>query len=168
MVHSVELLFDLDTEVVIRRAWDDLRAAGLSAQRPTARPHVTLVVAGGMDHAVAQSLSTLLPRFPLPCRVGSALVFGRSAGVLARSIVPSAGLLEIHADACRLAADHLTSAAMPHTQPGDWSPHVTLGRRIPADRLGSALSIAGHPTEISGAFVGLRHWDGDARTEHLI
>ncbi len=168
MVHSVELLFDLDTEAVIRRAWDDLRAAGIAAQRPTARPHVTLVVAGGMDDAVAQSLSALSPRFPVPCRVGSALVFGRSAAVLTRSIVPSAGLLEIHAEACRLAAGHLASAPMPHTQPGDWAPHVTLGRRIPADRLATALSIAGHPAEISGAFVGLRHWDGDTRTEHLI
>jgi len=150
---------------VIRRAWDDLRAAGLAAQRPTARPHVTLVVATGMDEGVAQSLSVLSPRFPVPCRVGSALVFGRSAAVLARSIVPSAGLLEIHADACRLAADHMRSAPMPHTRPGDWSPHVTLGRRIPADRLATALSIAGHPAEISGEFVGLRHWDGDTRTE---
>ena len=37
MVHSVELLFDLDTEAVIRRAWDDLRDAGIAAQPPAAR-----------------------------------------------------------------------------------------------------------------------------------
>ncbi|MUL45284.1 2'-5' RNA ligase family protein [Mycobacterium sp. CBMA293] len=168
MVHSVELLFDLDTEAAIRRAWDGLRAAGVSAQSPAARPHVTLVVASGMDHAVAEALSVLLPRFPLRCRVGSALVFGRSAAVLARMIVPSAELLDVHAEACRLAADHLTSEPMPHTQPGDWTPHVTLGRRVSAERLAAALAVAGRPAEIVGSFVGLRHWDGDNHTEYLI
>ena len=52
MVHSVELLFDLDTEAVIRRAWDDLRDAGIAAQPPAARPHATLCVAQQIDEAV--------------------------------------------------------------------------------------------------------------------
>lgn len=168
MVHSVELLFDSRTEAAIRRCWEDLRALGVRAQAAQARPHVTLLVAGGMDHAVAESLSALLPRLPIRCRIGATLVFGRSAAVLARSIVPGDELLEIHAQACRLSADHLTSEPMPHTRPGDWTPHVTLGRRIPADLLPAALSVAGRPAEIVGTFVGLRHWDGDTRIEYPV
>ena len=168
MVHSVELLFDLDTEAIIRRAWDELRAAGLRAQPPGARPHVTLVVASGMDDAVVQSLTSLLPLFPLRCVVGPALVFGRAAAVLTRLIVPSAQLLDLHALACQVSADHLRPGPMPHSEPGDWTPHVTLARRIPADGLVSALQVAGHPAEIKGSFVGLRHWDGNTRTERLV
>lgn len=168
MVHSVELLFDPDTEATVRRCWDELRAAGVPTQSPSARPHATLVVADAMDHTVAKSLSVLLPKFPLPCRVGAALVFGRSAAVLARLIVPSAELLLLHAQAGLLADAHLHPGPMPHTEPGDWTPHVTLGRRIPADRLAAALGIAGRPAEIMGSFVGLRHWDGGSRTEYLV
>lgn len=168
MVQSIELLFDPDTEAAVHEIWDALRAARLSAQHRGARPHVTLIVASEMDGAVAESLSVLLPRFPLLCRIGAALVFGREAAILARLIVPSAELLALHAEAHRLSADHPGSVLMPHTEPGDWTPHVTLGRRIPADGLATALQIGGRPAQITGSFVGLRHWDGDSRIEHLI
>lgn len=167
MVHSVELLFDAETEAAIGHSWDELRAAGLPAQVRVARPHVTLVVADHLDSAVRQALTVLLDRFPLPCRVGSALIFGRSAAVLARVIVPGAHLLQLHADVHRVVIPH-SSAVLPHTEPGDWTPHVTLGRRIPADGLATALRIAGSPAEIAGSFVGLRYWDGDSRTEHVV
>jgi hypothetical protein len=168
VVHSVELVFDPDTEAAVRRCWDELRSVGVSAQHPAARPHVTLMVAERIDAAVAEVLSALLSKFPLPCRVGPALVFGRSAAVLARLIVPSAELLALHAQARLLADVYLYPGPMPHTEPGDWTPHVTLGRRIPGDRLTAAVNIAGRPAEIAGSFVGLRHWDGDARAERLI
>jgi hypothetical protein len=39
MVHSVELVFDADTEAVVRKIWSDLRDAGIPSQvsRPAAR-----------------------------------------------------------------------------------------------------------------------------------
>lgn len=165
MVHSVELLFDLDTEAVIRRAWDDLRAAGITAQPPAARPHTTLTVADQIDDAVLPVLAGLSGRFPFGVRIGAALVFGRSAGILARLVVPSAELLDLHAEVCRLSAPHLRPGPMPHTEPGDWTPHVTLARRVPPDRLARALGIAGRPAEISATAIGLRLWNGNARTE---
>ena len=42
MVHSVELLFDPDTESAIRRVWERLSELGLRSPALTSRPHVTL------------------------------------------------------------------------------------------------------------------------------
>lgn len=168
MVHSVELLFDLDTEAVIRRAWDDLRAAGIVAQPPAARPHATLCVAQQIDEAVVPALAGVAGRFPFRARLGATVVFGRSAGVLARLVVPSTDLLDLHAEVCALALPNLRPGPMPHTEPGDWTPHVTLARRIPPDRLARALGIAGRPAEISATATRLRLWNGDTRTEILL
>jgi hypothetical protein len=54
---------------------------------------------------------------------------------------------------------------MPHTEPDDWTPHVTLARRVPPDRLARALGIAARPAEISATASGLRLWKGNERTE---
>lgn len=168
MVHSVELVLDSGTEAAVRNTWESLRANGIPAQSPATRPHVTLTVAERIDPGVIAALATVLEQLPLRCRIGGALVFGRSAAVLARSVVPSAELLELHATVCRLAADHLAPGPMPHTRPGEWAPHVTLGRRIPTDGLAAALRLAGDPPELVGEFVGLRYWDGDAKREFPI
>lgn len=45
MVHSIELVFDSDTEAAIRRIWAGLAAAGIPSQAPASRPHVSLAVA---------------------------------------------------------------------------------------------------------------------------
>lgn len=168
MVHSVELIFDADTEAVVRNTWESLRAKGIPAQSAAARPHVTLVVAERIDPGVTAALAVVLERLPLRCRIGGALVFGRSAAVLARSVVPSVELLDLHATVCRLTADYLAPGPMPHTRPGEWAPHVTLGRRIPADGLATALRLAGDPAELAGEFAGLRYWDGNAKREFPI
>ena len=41
MVHSIELLFDDETEATLRRIWDDLSAADLPSRTPAGRPHVS-------------------------------------------------------------------------------------------------------------------------------
>ena len=56
MVHSIELVFDRDTEAAIRRIWDDLAAAGIPSQAPASRPHVTLAVAERIDADVDELL----------------------------------------------------------------------------------------------------------------
>jgi len=59
MVHSIELVFDPDTESAIRHIWDDLAAAGIPSQAPASRPHVTLAVAeciaAGVDELLRPS-----------------------------------------------------------------------------------------------------------------
>ena len=167
-MHSVEFVFDADTEAAVRGIWDGLREAGIPSQAPASRPHATLTVAQHIEPAVDTVLLPIVDGFPLPCSVGATLIFGRSAGVLARLLVPSPELLDVHAHVYRSCAPLMTPGPMPHTGPGQWTPHVTLARRISPAKLAIALRIAGRPTEITGKITGLRRWDGDTRTEHLI
>jgi 2'-5' RNA ligase len=168
MVHSVELVFDADTEATVRHIWDELREAGIPSQAPAGRPHATLTVAQHIDDDVAPVLQPFTARLPLPCHVGATLIFGRSAGVLARLLVPSPELVDLQAEVYRACVPLMTPAPMPHSEPGQWTPHVTLARRIAPPRLVTALRIAGRPAEITGSVVGLRHWNGEKRTERLI
>ncbi len=101
MVHSVEVLFDSETESAIRGIWDGLMAVGVRSQAahksPSNRPHVTLTVADRMDDAVTAALRPALARLAplravLPTGAGSlsAQEFASvSAGAFDRSWVES-------------------------------------------------------------------------------
>ncbi|MGV0748690.1 2'-5' RNA ligase family protein [Mycolicibacter minnesotensis] len=167
MVHSIELVFDADTETAVRRIWTGLAAADVPSQAPAARPHVTLVVAQRIDPQVDAALATVTDRLPMACTLGATLIFGRSHGVLARLVVPTVALLELHEQVYRLCAPHLIPGPLANVAPGQWTAHTTLARRIGPAQLGRAQRIAGH-SDISGQFVGLRRWDGNARTEYLL
>ena len=116
MVHSIELLFDADTEATLRRIWDDLSAADLPSRIPAGRPHVTLAVAERIEPDVDALLRPVAQRLPLGCTVGAPLLFGQSNAILARLVVPSADLLALHAEVHRICGPHLragTVAAQP-------------------------------------------------------
>jgi 2'-5' RNA ligase superfamily protein len=165
MVHSVELVFDAATEATVRHIWDELREAGIPGQPPAGRPHTTLTVAERIDPAVDGRLSSLGGRFPFRCRIGAPLVFGTAKVVLARLVVPTAGLLDLHAEVHRLCRSHLTPGPAANTLPGRWTAHVTLAHRVAPAQLGRALPIAGTPAEITANVIGLRRWDGGAKRE---
>ena len=164
MVHSVELVFDPDTEAAVRQIWDGLREAGIPSQAPASRPHATLTVAERIDPEVDELLRTLGARFP--CRIGAPLFFGRAKVVLARLVVPTAELLDLHAEVHRLCLPYLSPGPMANALPGQWTGHVTLARRLVPAQLGRALRIAGRPPEIVGRVIGLRRWDGNAKREY--
>jgi 2'-5' RNA ligase len=166
MVHSVELIFDEDTEAAVRHAWADLAAAGMHSPGGTSRPHTTLTVAEHIDPEVDTSLAALLDRFPFPCRIGAPLTFGRPKAVLARLVVPSVQLLDLHAEVHRLCLPHLRPGPMANVLPGHWTPHVTMARRVAPDQLGRALQLVGQ--EMTGSAIGLRRWDGDEKIEYPV
>jgi hypothetical protein len=172
MVHSVELLFDADTDSAIRRIWDDLADAGVRSQAghkaPSNRPHVTLAVADTMDPAVDDALRPVLAQLPITCTVGAPMLFGRRQFTLVRLIVPSAQLLSLHADIRDACLPNVPQGLLPHSEPGGWTPHVTLARRVPADHLHTALTVESVSRELSATGVGLRHWDGNAKREYPI
>jgi 2'-5' RNA ligase len=168
MVHSVELVFDRDTEEAIRHIWDALREAGIPSQAPASRPHSTLTVAERIDPAVDVLLASLAARFPFDCRIGAPLLFGRSQLILTRLVVPTAELLDVHAEVHRLCAPHQQPGPMPNSLPRQWTGHVTMARRLHGNQLGRALRIAGKPSEILGRAIGLRRWDGAAKREYPI
>src|SRR3954468_19046065 len=114
MAHSVELLFDAETEAALRRAWDALADAGLPSQArhtaPSNRPHVTLAVADSIAAAVDDDLTALADQLPLHCVVGAPLLFGAGRFTLARLIVPSAELLSLQS--------RVHDLCLPHMSPG--------------------------------------------------
>jgi 2'-5' RNA ligase len=168
MVHSVELLFDADTEARLRRIWYDLDAADLPSRVPAGRPHVTVAVAERIAPDVDDLLLPIARRLPIECSVGAPVLFGQSNAVLARLIVPTAELLVLHADVHRICDPHLLPGPLPHSLPGQWTAHVTLARRIEDAQLGPVLRIAVQSNEIRGHLAGLRRWDGTQRVEYPI
>lgn len=172
MVHSVELLFDADTDAAIRRMWDDLAEAGVRSQAghksPSNRPHVTLAVAETMDISVNDALQTVLQQLPFPCAIGAPMLFGRRDFTLVRLIVPSATLLSLHAEVHSVCLPHMPEGPLPHSQPDQWTPHATLARRVPAEQLQTALTVTSVSRELSATAVGIRHWDGNAKREYPI
>jgi hypothetical protein len=168
MVHSIELLFDSDSEAAIRRMWDELANADRPSKRPAGRPHVTLIAAERINADVDEVLAPIAQRLPLRCAVGAPVLFGRTDVVFARLVVPSRELLDLHAEVHRLCGPHLVPGPMPNSLPGQWTAHVTLARRVAGPHIGHAVRIAGLPAQIEGRFAYLRRWDGDQRVEHGI
>jgi 2'-5' RNA ligase len=168
MVHSIELLFDRDTESAIRRIWGDLASAGIPSQASAGRPHVTLLAAERIATDVDALLPPVAQQLPLNCTVGASVLFGRTHAILARLIVPTADLLALHAEVHRICGPYLAVGPMPNSLPDHWTAHVTLARRVGAAQLARALRIAGRPSELPGTLSGLRRWDGSTRVEYPI
>lgn len=173
MVHSIELLFDDHTEVVLRAQGAALAEAGLPApagvRAAAHRPHVTLAVARWIDHAADRDLARLADRLPLSCTVGAPVLFGSGRYVLARVIVASRELLDLHAAVYETVRPHMVPHPEPHTAPDQLTPHTTLCRRLSAADAGRALAaVRGLGRDLPGRFVAMRHWDGERRVEHLL
>lgn len=168
MVHSVELLLDPQSESAIRKIWDQLSGMGLRSPRPDSRPHVTLVVSEHLPLAVDALLGPLCGRLPVGCVVGAPMLFGSASLILVRLVVPSAQLLEIHREAHRICAPHATPRLADNSAPGRWTPHVTLARRVDPAELARVMTNRRIGRDIDARVVGLRHWDGTRRLEHVI
>ena len=172
MVHSIELTLDTAADGAVRDLWQALAEGGVPSQAghrsPTNRPHVTVTVAARMSAGVDAGLAPLLDRLPLRCRIGAPMFFGRGPYTLVLLVIPSVELLDLHAQVHRICLPHMDPEPLRHTLPGQWTPHVTLARRIGADLLERALTVVGTGADIEGEFAGLRHWDGDVRQERPI
>ncbi|WP_123026349.1 2'-5' RNA ligase family protein [Mycolicibacterium stellerae] len=173
MVHSVELLFDTETDAEVRHLWAELTGAGVrslaSSTSPRNRPHVTLSVAEHMDDAVNDALRPLLRRLPLAATIGAPMLFGRGPFTLVCLVIPSADLLALQAEVHQVCLPHMSSTGpLPHAEPDHWTPHVTLARRVAKDKLADALSLRAMSRDRQGTVVGLRHWDGSNRVEYPI
>lgn len=167
MVQSVELLLDEASDSAVREQWARLREAGLPSQaRHTGasnRPHVTVAARAAIDPGWEPALRAAVAGLPMPLRLGALACFGRRQFVLVRLVVPDAALLALHAAvADALGAD---PDGMRNLAAGEWTPHVTLARRLSAAQVGAALEALGGAGRQQGAAVGCRRWDGAARRE---
>ena len=169
MAHSVELLPDHDTERRIRGIWDALTDAGLPSQASVSsdsnRPNITLVAARAIDEATDHALRGLAAdRLPLTVELGAPVVFGGRTATVALLVVPTADLLSAHSAVVETVAE---SAADPvaHSDPGAWTAHVTVARRVPFEQLADVVRlVVDHRVEGTVRLDGLRRWDSDART----
>ncbi|KUI11976.1 hypothetical protein AU193_02380 [Mycobacterium sp. GA-1285] len=172
MVHSIELVFDPDTDAQVRRIWDDLMRAGIRSQAsnkaPSNKPHVTVTVAENIDEAVNTALRPVLKRLPLPCTIGAPMLFGGRVFTLVRVVVPSDELLGLHRDVHERCLPHMPKGVLGHADPGQWTPHVTLARRVAPEKLPAALTLESVARDVRGVMTGIRHWDGDNRVEYPI
>ncbi|SIT87896.1 2'-5' RNA ligase family protein [Microbacterium sp. RU33B] len=156
---SIELLLDAETEALVRADWDRLAAAGMSSlaahRAESNRPHITLLA---RPFLAPQSFAAVVAQLPVPVTLGEPMLFPHGdRGVLARRVVPDAGIRRLHA-AIHAAAPPGDDA--PYTAPGDWTPHVTLARRLRVDQFDDALRLLG-PVRV-GTAVALRRWDAAA------
>lgn len=170
MAHSIELLFDEDTEARLTGQWRTLTDAALPSQgdlaTPTNRPHLTLVAANRID-AGRVDLTAIAMRLPIPLVVGPPLVLGGGSRlVLARSVAPSTELVSIQALASRLSAA-LCEGRSPTSLPGRWTPHTTLARRMSAADLTAALTALSFGV-IEAQAISVRYWNGDDRSEQIM
>ncbi|MFJ4037390.1 2'-5' RNA ligase family protein [Microbacterium sp. NPDC090007] len=164
-VVSLELTLDGEADAAVRAEWEALTRAGLPSQAQhkgeSNRPHITLLVRPALAEIAAHDLETL---FPFPLTLGAPVLFGSGRSrVIARSVVPTTALLRVHRRVHELAG---AGGDADHTRPGAWTPHVTIARRIPLDRIGDALAALAESgaDEIPARAVGLRRWDAASRT----
>ncbi|MHA7154306.1 2'-5' RNA ligase family protein [Arthrobacter sp. TMN-50] len=166
---SIELLLDGVTEQFISAEWDALLAAGLPSRAahnsPHNRPHITLVAApvitGDRDGELSERLT-----LPLTISCAGLLLFdaGRRGFVLARQVVCSSPLLQLH----QRVHDVGNFEGPTHTSlPDAWVPHVTLANAVSAKRLPDALAVlTGAVPE--GSVVGARRWDNGSKTVTML
>lgn len=156
---SIELLLDPESEALVRADWERLAAAGFSSlARHTAasnRPHVTLLVRPTL---AAARFGEAVAALPIAVTLAEPIVFRHGdRGVLARRVVPTEDLLRLHRT---VHAAVSPGEDAPHTTPGEWTPHVTLARRLRLDARDQALALLG-PGH-AGQGVALRRWDSAA------
>jgi 2'-5' RNA ligase len=160
-MRSVELTFGESTDSSIRADWARLLEAGLPSlathTSPSNRPHITLAAGNSLD--LRDAVQDLWGGLPIAVRFSGLVVFPAGSGkyVLARLVVPSAGLLQMHA---RL--HQQCTGAFANTLPDAWTPHVTLARRIPGHLLGTAMDVLDVRTQ--GECTAARLWDSPTRT----
>lgn len=160
-VVSIELLLDPESEQAVREDWRRLADAGMSSlgarTAPSNRPHVTLMVRESLPLFDHRPVTTVLP---VPIQLGSPRLFVHGErGALVRPLVPSDELTALH----RMLHDVAPAGVdAPHTAPGEWTPHVTLARRLPVASLAAATALLGPPP--SGWATKLRRWDAATAT----
>ncbi|MFB2555683.1 2'-5' RNA ligase family protein [Herbiconiux liangxiaofengii] len=156
-VVSIELVLDEVAEAQVRAEWVALAEAGLSSlaahTAPSNAPHLTVAVRetlGGFD--LGDEVRAMLP---LPVTLGAPMLFGAGERrVLVRSVVVGMPLLRLHA---ALHERLGPGEDAPFTAQGEWTPHVTLARRLKLGDLPRALPLVGGL--LAAQVVGVRRWD---------
>ena len=176
-MHSVEVVLDDESDLWVRRQWAALAEVGVPSQaRHTGasnRPHVTLALTSQMDPEVQSGLRDAVSALPVPITIGGLLVFGSTRFVLTRLVVPNAALLALQAAVLDALPDGTEATVDRHGTfaPGRWTAHITLGRRLAATDVGTAIRALAdlpRPRGTDGALTRARRWDMVEKQEHWL
>jgi len=163
-MRTVELLGDDGLDRAVRAAWRRLDQVGLPSlarhQHPTNRPHLTLASAGQLPPGAAAALADALRALPVQVRLDRLLFFGGRAGVLAWAVDGGGALRELQAQVWSAldGADR-----NPQHEPGTWTPHITLARRLQPDQAPLAAVAVGGVVP-TGTLTAARSYDTATRT----
>ncbi|MEU9582295.1 2'-5' RNA ligase family protein [Streptomyces werraensis] len=173
-MRTVELLLDEAAESTVREAWRRLADAGLPSQArhrsPTNSPHLTLAACPELTAPVRWELVEAAAALPLPVRFAGLIRFERPTSVLAWSLAIDAALAGLH----RRVWDAVTSDNRPETlnplhAPGNWSPHITLGRtRRPGAFTSRRIPDLLPPPPLSAHLTTLRSFDTETGTLEIL
>lgn len=181
-VVSLELLLDRATEDAVRAEWSALADARMSSlaphTSPSNRPHVTLLVRPTLAPLDAALLARIAATLPLAVTLGEPILFGDGdRRVFVRPVALTPELEELHrmlhagasVDASAVPPSEQAGggsagdADAPHTQPGEWTPHVTLARRLRVSDVPAARAVVAG--ELHGRITALRRWDAASKTD---
>lgn len=162
-VVSIELLLDEASDARVRADWRALADAGLSSlgahTSPSNSPHITLLARASLK-VPAAAFAEAAAALPVTVALVEPVVFAHGdRGVLAWRVDPSEELRALHREVHAAAGP---GEDLPHTAAAEWTPHVSLARRLRLAALPDALALLGQP--LSGTGVGLRRWDAASAT----
>lgn len=144
MGYAIELCFDSDTEMAVRRLRRKLVDAGLPATLTDTdeRPHISLAVFNTLDAdfwlARLKAFAASLPPFAVTLSaVGS---FPTAAGIVFLAPTPTRQLLDAHQRLLdRLRTRHVEP--IDYYLPEQWIPHCTVAMNFTEDETSQALAI---------------------------
>ena len=180
MIYGAALTFDAGTEREVRRLWQSTVDAGMPSVLPQLdyEPHMTLALAETLDVPAlrADVLPWLAEQRPLAVQFSALGVFlgdgdAKAAAVITLEPVVNRALLDLHERLYALILRNSTNIP-PYYAPGAWSPHVTVGFRVPPDQIGRQVEVlrsANPPREgkITGLMFGGFRITGGSRLEMM-
>ena len=142
---AVELWFDDETEMYIKRIWRAFSSAGLPSpiRSPGIRPHMTLGICSSLEHgSFLPALAGFVRQLPaLEVTFEQLGVFPTAEGVVFAAPVCSPVLLAAHQSFHQIFVAH-AEKTWQYYMPGNWVPHCTLGYRLSPAQIGPALTLA--------------------------
>lgn len=158
---ALELSFEEPGDRAVREQWAALQDAGLPSQADhkgmTNAPHLTLVAARTIPAPVVELAGRLIT-LPAVLTVRGLVLFGEGSRItVAHLIEPDAELAAVVTQ---------LRAAVPDVRHPVWTPHLTLARRVPRDKVAAVLEVL-HAAEPVRALTAtrLRWWDPE---QHVV
>jgi 2'-5' RNA ligase len=159
----VELLGDDALDRAVRAEWGRLDQFGLPSmaqhQHPTNRPHLTLASADDFPPGAVAAMTEALRVLPISVRLAGLHFFGGRARVLAWAVDGGDALLDLQAQIW--SALH-GADGNPQHEPGAWTPHISLARRLPPGQEALAAEVVGSAVA-EGELSAARSYDSSMR-----